>query len=317
MSGIITSVNLATTKGVKKHPVNIAELIAGYGIHGDAHAGSDRQISLLAEEDITRATLRINAQFAPGDFGENLTIKGIAHEELQIGHRFAVGEMALLQISKIGKICHEPCDIGRRLGTCIMPSAGVFAHVIRGGHVTPGDAMTPVTVYTGAVLAASDRCACGERDDASGPLLVKLLEELGIIVTEYCVMPDDEAPLSEKLCFLADRCAVDIVLTTGGTGLSIRDRMPEATLAVLQQQAPGFAEAIRAEGLRHTPLAVISRGTSGLRGRTLIINLPGSNRAIDEISPFLFSALPHCLESLRMEVADCGTMQRPQSTIHL
>jgi len=112
--------------------------------------------------------------------------------------------------------------------------------------------------------------------------------------------------LSAHLRYLADRCAVDLILTTGGTGLSPRDRTPEATLAVLESPADGIAEAIRFEGLRHTPNACLSRAVSGLRGRTLIINLPGSARAAEQSLPLLRGILPHALELIRAEVADCG-----------
>ncbi|HEX2949077.1 MAG TPA: molybdopterin-binding protein [Armatimonadota bacterium] len=267
MSGVIISTNLAAAKGDKKIPVDAVELIAGHGVQDDAHAGSERQVSLLAIEHITEASQQLGVQLTPGSFGENLTVCGLSSDLLHIGQRFTVGKTALVQISEIGKVCHEGCDIGRRLGECIMPRAGFFVRVMRGGRVVSGDAISPTDFTVGAVLTASDRCANAEREDTSGPLLINLLEELGVIVTDYSIMLDDEEPLSEKLRYLADRCAVDLILTTGGTGLGARDRMPEATLAVLQQQAPGFAEAIRAEGMRHTPLASISLGNSVIHCR--------------------------------------------------
>lgn len=310
MNGRIVSINTGPEKGEKKLPVREAVLASGHGIEGDAHAGGARQVSLLANESIEKG-IASGVELKPGDFGENLTTEGINVSSVKVGERLVVGKEAILQISEIGKVCETPCSIGQRLGECIMPREGLFAKVLRGGRIAVGDAIEPTPLKVGAVLTSSDRCASGEREDESGPLLVELLRELDIALADYTVMPDEEAELSEKLKFLADRCAVDLVLTTGGTGFTPRDRMPEATLAVLDSQAPGIPEAIRHEGMRHTPYACMSRGVSGLRGRTLIINLPGSKRAIAESSDLLRAILPHILEVLHVEVTDCGTMTRP------
>jgi molybdenum cofactor synthesis domain-containing protein len=187
-----------------------------------------------------------------------------------------------------------------------MPREGVFAKVLKGGQIAAGDPIEPTDAKVGAVLTSSDRCAKSQRQDESGPVLVRLLEELGIALSDYSVLPDDERSLADKLAFLADRCAVDLVLTTGGTGLGARDRMPEATLSVIDRLAQGISEALRQDGMRHTPYACLSRGMSGLRGRTLIINLPGSRRAVEESSAFLKTILRHALEVIRAEVTDCG-----------
>ena len=310
MKGRIVSINTGSDKGEKKSPVSKAILIAGCGIDGDAHAGGARQVSLLARESIEEAAAS-GVELKPGDFGENMTTEGIDSRSMKVGERVLVGRQAILQISDIGKVCEAPCSIGRRLGDCIMPREGLFAKVMRGGEIAAGDAIESTSIKVGAVLTSSDRCASGEREDESGPLLVELLRELDIALADYTVMADEEAELSEKLTFLADRCAVDVVMTTGGTGFSLRDRMPEAALAVLDSHAPGISEAIRHEGMAHTPYACMSRGVSGLRGRTLIVNLPGSRRAIAESSDLLRAILPHILEVLRAEIADCGTIARP------
>jgi molybdenum cofactor synthesis domain-containing protein len=300
MQGRIVSVNIAAEKGEKKSPVPAALLVAGQGVEGDAHAGGERQVSLLAEEAIKRCIAR-GVDVGAGDFGENLTVAGFEPTSAAIGQRLLAGPTAILQVSQIGKICPQPCSIGRRLGDCIMPREGVFARVLRGGRVATGDAVTPTTIKVGAVLTASDRCARGERQDESGPALVRLLEELEVAAADYTILPDEEVQIRSYLAFLADRCGVDVVLTTGGTGLAPRDRTPEATLSLLDTQAPGIAEALRAEGMRHTSYACLSRGVSGLRGRTVIINLPGSKAAIEEVSPVLRVVLPHLLETLRGE----------------
>ncbi len=308
MQGRVVSVNTAPNKGEKKLPTATVTLVAGQGVEGDAHFGAGKQVSLLSEESIDKGRAK-GMELNPGDFGENLTVQGIDLISMGIGPRLQVGE-TILQISEIGKVCHSPCSIGKRLGDCIMPREGVFAKVLRGGGISPGDSIEPTALKVGAVLTSSDRCSRGEREDESGPVLVGLLEDLGVALADYSVLSDDERLLSERLTFLADRCAVDVILTTGGTGLAERDRMPEATLAVIESPAPGISEALRQEGMRHTPYACLSRGVSGLRGRTLIINLPGSRRAVEEGSALLRTILPHALEVIRAEVSDCGRQQR-------
>lgn len=308
MWGKVVSVNISPKRGGAKKPVETATLVTGYGLEGDAHAGGEHQVSLLAFESVNAASPN-GLKLKPGDFGENLTTEGM-NAGMVVGQRLRVGNEAILQISNIGKTCDFPCNIGQRLGKCIMPEKGVFAKVMRGGKVSIGDAIETIEVHVGAVITSSDRCARGEREDESGPVLVKLMRELSIELADYSVLPDEKELLQQKLEFLADCCAVDIVLTTGGTGLGVRDRMPEATLAVIDSEAPGISEALRNEGMKHTIYACMSRGVSGLRGRTLIINLPGSVRAVSESSILLKSILPHILEVIRSDVIDCGLSKR-------
>lgn len=306
MPGRIVSINSAANKGEAKSPVAGGTLVAGYGLEGDAHAGGPRQISLLAQEAVD-ASDNDGIQLSPGGFGENITTAGIDLASLRIGERLTIGPEAVLQISEIGKTCTNPCSIGQRLGECIMPKQGLFAKVVRGGPIGPGDEIECTALKVGAVLTSSDRCARGEREDQSGPLLVDLLKEMGVALADYSVLPDDEVGLADSLRFLADRCAVDLILTTGGTGFAPRDRMAEATLSAIDSPAAGIAEAIRNEGMRHTPMACLSRGVSGLRGRTLIVNLPGSAKAVSESLDLLRTVLPHALEVLRSEITDCGS----------
>ena len=305
MQGRVASVNSSTDKGERKNPVSEAVLVAGYGMEGDAHAGGERQISLLAGESIEKAVAS-GVDLKPGDFGENITTLGIDLRLLTVGSRLMIGDDAILQRSHVGKTCESPCSIGQRLGDCIMPREGMFAKVVRGGRVAVGDRVEPTTIKAAAVLTSSDRCAHGETQDKSGPALVDMIGELGFALADYRALPDEQSELSEHMRYLADRCAVDLILTTGGTGFSPRDRIPEATLAVLESPASGIAEAIRYEGLRHTPKACLSRAVSGLRGRTLIVNLPGSLKAVEQSIPLLRSILPHALDILRGEVSDCG-----------
>lgn len=148
------------------------------------------------------------------------------------------------------------------------------------------------------VITVSDRCASGMATNESGPVLVQLLEEMGAEVLAAVVVPDDLAPLTEKLCAYADDDSVNLVITTGGTGFSPRDNTPEATRAALEREAPGLAEAMRAETLKQTPMAMISRGVCGIRSRALIINLPGSPKGVRECFGVIRAVLPHAIALL-------------------
>ncbi|MGD1991761.1 MAG: MogA/MoaB family molybdenum cofactor biosynthesis protein [Anaerolineae bacterium] len=155
--------------------------------------------------------------------------------------------------------------------------------------------------FRAGVVTVSDKGFAGEREDLSGPLLVKLLQGIGAEAVVHAIVPDEPEQIEETLIHYADDEAVDVVVTTGGTGLTPRDRTPEATLAVIDREVPGLAEVLRFEGHRKTPLAVISRGVAGIRGHTLIVNLPGSPRAVREGMETLTPILPHAIRMARGE----------------
>jgi molybdenum cofactor synthesis domain-containing protein len=148
------------------------------------------------------------------------------------------------------------------------------------------------------VITVSDRSARGERVDESGEVLVELLREMHAEVVAKEVLADDLEPLRDKLCAYAGRADVNLILTTGGTGFSPRDNTPEATRAVVERDAPGLAEAMRAETLRQTPTAMISRGVCGIRAGTLIINFPGSPKAVRECFAVVRPVLGHAVTLL-------------------
>jgi molybdenum cofactor synthesis domain-containing protein len=148
------------------------------------------------------------------------------------------------------------------------------------------------------VLTVSDRSARGEREDVSGALLVELLSEAGATVVAKRTVTDDLEPLTAALRALADRDDVNLVVTTGGTGLSPRDNTPEATRAVIEREAPGLAEAMRAGTLRQTPMAMLSRGVCGVRSGALIVNLPGSPNGVRECFKVVRSVLGHAVALL-------------------
>lgn len=149
-----------------------------------------------------------------------------------------------------------------------------------------------------AVVTVSDRSARGEREDESGAALVELLREAGATVVAKEVLADDLEPLAERLRALAERDDVNLVLTTGGTGLSPRDNTPEATRAVIEREVPGIAEAMRAETLRQTPTAMLSRGVCGTRSGALVVNLPGSPKGVRECFAVVRPVLAHAVALL-------------------
>lgn len=160
--------------------------------------------------------------------------------------------------------------------------------------------------YTAAVITVSDKGARGERVDTSGPALCALLEADGWEVAYTAMIPDGLEPVRSALSDCADRRKVNLVLTTGGTGFSPRDVTPEATLAVVEREAPGIPEAMRAESMRITPRGCLSRSAAGIRGRTLIVNLPGSPKACMESMDVFLDTIPHGLALLRGSVEDCA-----------
>jgi molybdenum cofactor synthesis domain-containing protein len=154
------------------------------------------------------------------------------------------------------------------------------------------------------ILTVSDRGSRGERVDTSGAAIREILASLETTVERYEVVPDEEEVVAARLREWADEAGLDLIITTGGTGLSPRDVTPEATLAVVERVVPGMAEAMRQEGLRHTPMAMLSRAVVGVRGRTLIVNLPGRERGVRENLAHLLPVLPHALAMLGGEPGD-------------
>lgn len=161
--------------------------------------------------------------------------------------------------------------------------------------------------FQAGVVTVSDKGSRGEREDLSGKEVVRLLEELPISVRETVIIPDEQDQIRQTLIELADGKKLDLIVTTGGTGVTPRDVTPDATLEVIDKALPGMAEAMRQESLKKTPHAMISRAVVGIRGQTLIINLPGSPRSVRENLAVVLPALKHALEKIRGDETECAT----------
>lgn len=308
--GTIRAICISEQRGTAKHEVPEADIQLDWGIVGDAHGGKwHRQVSLLSLESIEEFRTK-GASVDYGAFGENLVVEGFDLAALPVGTRFRIGE-AELELTQIGKECHSHCAIYKQVGDCIMPRKGVFTQVLHGGHIAVGDEITmvepaPDRPFTAAVITLSDKGAKGEREDKSGPLIVEMLSEAGYNVVETILLPDEKALLKQQLIRLADQRQVNLILTTGGTGFSPRDITPEATLEICDRNASGIAEAIRAYSMTITPRAMLSRAASGIRKQTLIVNLPGSPKAVKESLGFVLPTLEHGLGILRGTTGECA-----------
>ncbi|MDR2599882.1 MAG: MogA/MoaB family molybdenum cofactor biosynthesis protein [Oscillospiraceae bacterium] len=161
-------------------------------------------------------------------------------------------------------------------------------------------------MFTSAVITVSDMCFSGEREDASGPVIVSILEEAGYTVDYTATIPDERDIIEHELIKCADELDIALIITTGGTGFSTRDVTPEATISVCSKLTPGIPEAMRADSLKITNKAILSRAQAGIRDKALIINLPGSPKATRENLLAVLPALKHGLEILRGEASDCG-----------
>lgn len=160
-------------------------------------------------------------------------------------------------------------------------------------------------MITVAVLTISDKGSRGEREDLSGPSIQDMLKGIKAEVRYAEILPDEKELIKKKLLHYSKE--VDLIFTTGGTGLSPRDVTPEATLEVIEKEVPGIAEAMRTEGLKKTRRAMLSRAVAGVRGTSLIINLPGSPRAVQESLTSILDVIPHALEKVRGDPSECGT----------
>lgn len=306
--GKINAICISERRGTAKSLVGSANFITEFGIDGDAHAGDwHRQVSLLGQGEIDDFKAR-GAKVEPGAFGENIIAEDFTFKKLPVGTRLKCGEV-FFEITQIGKECHSHCAIYQQIGDCIMPREGVFARVLHGGKISVGDdlQLTEEKIpLDAAVITMSDRGFCGLRDeDTSGDKCEKILSEAGYKISARTILPDVRKLLVDKLIKLSD-AGIGLIVTTGGTGLSIRDCTPEATLEVCTRLVPGIPEAMRNFSMTKTPRAMLSRAVAGIRKRSLIVNLPGSPKAVDECLNFVLPQLQHGIEILRGEDGTCA-----------
>lgn len=302
--GKVVSVNISEKKGTIKHEVEQIELKINHGIVNDAHAGDwHRQISLLDLSSFDKMHNNASVELKPGIFAENITTQGVDLWHLPVGTRLEIGE-TLLEITQIGKECHRHCQVFRQVGDCVMPREGIFVKVIKEGTIRAGQAVKIVPTVRVAILTVSDKGSTGERADLSGPALAQALEGKANVLVQD-IVPDDFEQIKAKLIDYSEQ-GLDLVLTTGGTGFAPRDNTPEATMAVIERPAPGIVEAIRAQSLKITPFAMLSRATAGIRGKTLIINFPGSPRAALECLEVFLPVMNHAVETLRGDAYECA-----------
>ena len=313
MTGRIEAICISRNKGEKKAAVARARFVAGHGLDGDAHAGDwHRQVSLLAEEDIEIMRKKGLPDLQPGDFAENVVVSSIDISQLGLGTRMRLGAQVEITLTQLGKVCHQRCAIYEQTGDCIMPSRGVFARVRQGGELSPGDEVSVVDLVPrdriqAVVLTISDRCSRGETTDTAGPAVRQLLtDDLGVNTYASEVLADEQSEIADRLRHYSGGHSIDLVMAVGGTGFASRDVTPEAVRDVVQRLTPGLDEAMRTASLARTPHAMLSRAVSGICGSTLIISLPGSQKAATENLQAVLPALGHGLAKLRGDPSDCG-----------
>ena len=296
----VVSVNISEETGTPKQAVPEITLDAN-GARGDAHAGAwHRQISLLGMEEVERFSAQHARTVHPGEFAENITTDGIDLSRVAIFDRLTIGP-AELEVTQIGKRCHgAECAIFREVGDCIMPRQGIFCRVLKGGPIRSGDAISwQPRALRFRIVTVSDRASRGEYEDRSGPRVEAILAEhfhgtrwhVEFAVT---VVPDDAARIVAELTDALDG-GVDVIVTTGGTGVGPRDVTPEATRTVVEKTIPGIMERIRTRFGADNPKALLSRGIAGTVNQTLFYNLPGSVRAVEEYMAEILGTLEHLL----------------------
>lgn len=304
--GEVVAVCLSKEKGVPKTSIGQGNLLVGFGLEGDAHGGPwHRQISLLAQESIEKMKALGLPDLKPGDFAENLTTQGLELHKLPVGTQMKIGE-TLLEVTQIGKECHHGCAIFQKVGKCIMPKEGIFVKVLQGGLVKEGDKIEVLPLLKVGIITASDKGSRGEREDKSGATIKELVVNLPGEVVSYAVIPDEKEVIKEKMLEMIEKEKLDLILTTGGTGLGPRDVTPDVTLEIVERVIPGIGEAMRLESLKKTNRAMLSRAVAGSRGNSLIINLPGSPKAVRECLEVVLPVIPHALEILQGRGGECA-----------
>jgi len=299
----VVSVNISESKGIAKHPVPMVT-VTRTGILGDAHSGAwHRQISLLAGESMVSLGEKAGRVFQSGEFAENITTTGINLEQVCLRDRLRIGSVEL-EVTQIGKKCHgDGCAIFKEVGSCIMPKQGLFARVLQGGEIRPGDTIEHSPGHLRIrIITLSDRASRGDYADRSGPAIDGALRH-HFAVSRWRLeltsrlLPDDAGILRRELeACVADK--MDLVFTTGGTGIGPRDITPDTVRPMLDKEIPGIMEFIRMKYGQTLPSALLSRSIAGVMGTVLVYTLPGSVKAVGEYLAEILPTLDHSLTML-------------------
>lgn len=307
----VVSINISEKKGEIKIPIHQGEFIKDFGLKEDSHAGKwHRQVSLLAKESIDLMKSKASTDLNFGDFAENITTQGIILHKLPVGTVLKIGE-CILKVSQIGKECHHGCNIMQKVGSCIMPTQGIFATIEQGGIIKENDEIQIIklpqsSIFTYSIIIVSDKGSQGLRQDGCKEKITQILDrEIVYKMVDYTIVPDEMEDIKAAI-YKNINSNVNLILTSGGTGFAKRDITPEATKAVIERETPGISEYIRAKSLEKTNRAILSRAVSGIAQNSLIINLPGSPIAVKESLEFIIDPLKHGLEILLKRDSECA-----------
>lgn len=297
---VIRSINISEKKGTEKREVPSCRITAD-GLENDAHAGKwHRQVSILGADPIDAFAVSAGIELSPGAFGENIVLEGIDLSGVSVLDRFVIGD-AVLEVTQIGKKCHgDACSIFKRTGECIMPKVGLFARVIKEGTIHKGQSVELIEKkLVFHIITLSDRASAGEYPDESGPMIEKMVREhfsnlRWHLQIERSIIPDEPELLKNML--IKDRLGyVDIVITTGGTGIGPRDITPDVVSSLADMIIPGIMDHIRLlYGASH-PAALISRSVAAVMDKTIVFTLPGSVKAVTEYTRELQKNFEHLI----------------------
>ncbi|SMO90331.1 molybdenum cofactor synthesis domain-containing protein [Saccharicrinis carchari] len=298
----VKSVNLSEKKGTIKTPSKTI-VLNDTGVSGDAHSGPwHRQVSLLGIESYRKTKEASGIDLNYGDFAENITTEGLALHHSIIFDRFVCGDIEL-EVTQIGKKCHNGCEIKTLVGDCVMPREGIFCRVLSGGILKPGDVFEYIPRQIKVhIITLSDRAHAGIYEDKSGPFAEKTLKSFfdkngRHYSFKRTILPDDKSQI-EKVMRESRSAGFDVLVTTGGTGIGPRDHTPDIVKPLLDKEIPGIMEAIRVKYGLDKPNALLSRSIAGVMGKTLVYVLPGSVKAVNEYLSLINPTIEHSLRML-------------------
>ncbi|MBU1219696.1 molybdenum cofactor synthesis protein [Myxococcota bacterium] len=294
--GIIESINVSIEKGTEKTPFPSIN-VNGLGLEGDAHAGQwHRQVSFLAAESVDEFRESSGIDIKNGDFGENILTRNIDLHKISPLDRIVTGS-CVFEVTQIGKKCHgDGCSIFSRVGKCIMPVQGVFARVISPGRISTGDSISiEKRTFRSLVITLSDSVSSGINEDISGKVIERMASDYlssrnFAYNIERKIIPDDALVLEN---ILAENSNLDLIITTGGTGIGPRDITPEVVSRFITKEMPGIMDHIRNLHGSRLPSALISRSIAGVRDKCQIYALPGNPKACNEYMTEITKIIEH------------------------